>query len=248
MAKIKTINTIELSSLCNLSCSYCIQPQLKDYEGREAQLMTMETFEAALKVLEKTVEAGTQAEVNLNGNGESLLNPDLVEMVRRVREVVGPERTVKLTSNGLLLTTGIARALKDAGLSAIDISVHSPKYARKAVNILRGIPLNGTLAIGAILYPHDWAGQVDDGVKYCGSSIPCDPLMAGYAYIQAEGTISPCCYDFKNLGTFGTVHDADIMDREYGRYALCDSCHQLVPGNVPRGTTGHGSRVFQVAL
>lgn len=248
MAKIKTINTIELSSLCNLSCSYCIQPQLKDYEGRKAQLMSMETFEAALRILKKTVEAGTQAEVNLNGNGESLLHPDLVEMVKGVREVVGPERVVKLTSNGLLLTPAIARALNEAGLSALDISIHSPKHVRQAVHVLRGVPMNGTLAIGAVLYPHDWAGQVDDGVKYCGAAIPCDPLMAGYAYIQAEGTISPCCYDYRNLGTFGTVHDEDIMDREYGRYALCDSCHQMVPGNVPRGTQGHGSRVFSVQI
>jgi len=248
MAKLNTINTIELSSLCNLTCSYCIQGQLKDSRERKAGLMPEDVFTASLGILKQLVERGTQREINLNGNGESLLHPDLIEYVRKVKEIAGPERQVRLTSNGLVLTQGIALALKDAGLDQLDLSVHSPKHVRQAVQIVRQVGLPGVLAVGAVMYPHDWAGQVDDGVKYIGEPVPCSPLVDGYGYIQSDGNISPCCYDFRHLGTFGTVFDADILDREYGMYALCDTCHQGVPADVPRGTMGHGSRVFEVAI
>jgi hypothetical protein len=200
---------------------------------RDIGIMSDEVFDKSLELLRETVSRGTQMEVNLNGNGESLLDPQIVERVKRVKAVMGGRR-VRFCTNGLLMTDEIARALKAAGIDDIDVSIHSAKHARKAyLSILKaGIP--SVVATGPIQYPHNWAGQLEPentlDVELYG--IACDPLIHGYGYIQKEGNISPCCFDYQNLGTFGTVFDADIFDRPIKPYALCDKCHQVIPEEI----------------
>ncbi len=54
----------------------------------------------------------------------------------------------------------------------------------------------------------------------------CDPLIDGRAYVQSEGDVVPCCYDYRNLGRIGHVFDQDILERELKPFALCETCHQ----------------------
>jgi hypothetical protein len=230
---LKTINTIELSNECNLACSYCISKNMRTEGIRDIGIMSDEVFEKSLELLRETVSRGTQMEVNLNGNGESLLDPDIIPRVRRVKDIMGGKR-VRFCTNGLLLTYEIAKKLRYAGIDDLDISVHSAKHARKAnmARLMAGIP--GVVATGAIEYPHNWAGQLEpeNSVPDVLMGIPCDPLKHGYGYIQKEGNISPCCFDYRNLGTFGTVFDADIFDKQINPYALCDKCHQIIPEEI----------------
>ncbi len=226
--KLTTITTIELSSKCNLSCRYCINRLMED-NGRTPGIMLDDVFERSLEWLGELVRRGTQKEVNLNGNGESLLDPKFLERAKRVKQAMGT-RTVMLCSNGLLVTDEMARAIKETGIDRMDLSPHSPYHARKAVYYLGKHKIYGVLNVGSILQSHNWAGQLPDEDQYdFGLKILCHPLIEGRGYIDSDGFATPCCYDYLRKGKFGSVFDDDLLDVEYGRFELCDTCHQQIP-------------------
>jgi len=228
---LQTITTIELSSRCDMNCRYCIQSQLRVSSRRKPGIMCNGAFERSLVVLNRLVSRGTQAEVNLNGNGESLLDPDLVERVARVKKIMG-DRVVMFCTNGKALTLDITKKLIDAGLDQLHLSIHSPYHSRRALDMLR--PLTDKIKVvvnpGPITASHNWAGQlpIEDQVKHL-PSLDCDPLIEGRGYISSEGFISPCCYDFDLHGVYTSVWDDDVLEREVKPYSLCDTCHQKIP-------------------
>ncbi len=231
MTKLKSITTIELSSKCNLNCSYCINRFLVKFPLRKAEIMHNLVFDASLNLLKRLVERGTQEEVNLNGNGESFLDPQLVQRVKRVKDIV-PNQIVMLCTNGTLITNSLARNLKEAGIDRIDVSLHNIVAARKAVSILMQNGIPGVVNLGLVTNPHNWAGQLEkENCVDILPSIDCHPLIDGKGYIQSDGRIVPCCYDYRNLGAFASVYSDNILDIEYGSFELCQTCHQKLPEN-----------------
>lgn len=194
---------------------------------RRIGIMSEECFESSLYWLKKLVDKGTQKEVNLNGNGESLLDPSIVTRTRRAKDIVGSGGIIQFCTNGTLLTRKLAVALKDAGLDRLDVSIHSPYHARRSAHILTEIGMKGVIADGAVKSSHNWAGQLEPNhsvnMLY---TIPCHPLLEGRGYINSDGDLSPCCYDYRNLGCFGSVYDSDLLDKDIRAYSLCETCHQ----------------------
>jgi radical SAM protein with 4Fe4S-binding SPASM domain len=82
--------------------------------------MKMQTYRNIIRGLS---DMGGVKEVCLYRSGESLLHPDIVEMVRLAR-TIAPKVWIK--SNGLLLTEDIADKLAGAGLSVLTISIIAP--------------------------------------------------------------------------------------------------------------------------
>lgn len=233
MITLQTITTIELSSKCNLSCLYCINRLIAKNSDRTPCIMSDEVFDLSLSWLDKLCKAGTQKEVNLNGNGESTLDPKLIERIGKVREVVGSKRQVSFCTNGVNMTPDLAFGLQDSGINRIDVSPHSPYHARKAIDYLIEAGHSIICNPGAIIQSHNWSGQLEPKhtIK-CRINIKCDPLIEGRGYVQSEGTLSPCCYDYRNLGTFGSVFDHDLIEREIRPYELCRTCHQMIPNEM----------------
>ncbi len=110
----RNINYLRLSltQRCNLNCLYC---------GAECP----DTDEMTVNEIRQTVEAFALCgidKVRLTG-GEPLLRSDIVEIAAAVSGSDGVKKTV-LTTNG----TGLkkyARGLKDAGVSAVNVSIDS---------------------------------------------------------------------------------------------------------------------------
>ena len=230
---LSTITTIELANICNLQCLYCVSRFLVNHPNREPGIMDNETFERSLWVLQQCCDKGTQAEVNVNGTGESCLDPQLPRRIRAVKDIMG-DRQVQFCTNGLNMTKILAGNIKSAGIDRIDISVHNIYYARKCAEIFADVGITGIFSMGALLTPHDWAGQLPAEYKpMVIHPMPCDPIIEGRGYISKEGSISPCCFDYRLLGVFGTVFDDDIMDREVKPYELCKTCHQVIPEIKP---------------
>lgn len=224
---LQTITTIELANICQLKCRYCIQSKLIKEPYRQLGIMTDEVFDRSLYRLDILCRHNTQAEENLNGNGESLLDPKLVERVRKTKAIM-KHRPVGLSSNGILVTRELVDALVDAGLDYLDISPHDAYAARKAYDIIQANgKIRSTYNTGAIVSPHNWAGQLDPedtvGIRY---NIPCHPLIEGRGYISREGIVTPCCYDYKFLGKYGTVFDKTLLQADIQGFILCKTCHQ----------------------
>lgn len=234
MITLQTINTIELSNICNLQCSYCISRLMKASGVRRLGIMDSHTFDASLALLKKLVDRGTQKEVNLNGNGESTLDPHLNERVRRVKDIVG-NRTVQFCSNALLLTEERIRKLFDHGLDILHISPHSPEHVRRIYPILKKLKVKSILNAGPMIGSHNWAGQLEkDRWVEPPQGLDCVPMENGFGYIQVEGMISPCCYDYRHLGTFTTVFSDDALSAPIKPYELCPDCHQKITPNISK--------------
>ena len=192
--------------------------------------MSDDVFYASLDIVKTLIKRGTQRELNLNGNGESTLDPDLPQRVRAVKDLMKDE-ILQFCTNGVGVTRELLIKLKDAGVDRIDVSPHSAFHARRVVEYLRQLGIPGVVNFGAILDSHNWAGQLPDdaALDEVRIELPCHPLIEGRGYIQSEGNITPCCYDFRNLGVFGTVWDIDLLEREIKPFELCETCHQTIP-------------------
>jgi len=180
---LKTITTIELSNICNLKCQYCINRLLVKDPAREPGIMIDRVFDKSLELLQELCNRGTQMEVNMNGTGESFLDPHLVKRVKAVKKIMG-KRSVCMCTNGVNMTYEICKGLKDAGLDQLDLSPHSAAHARKAAAIMIKVGIPGVLNNGVIVYTHNWAGQLEPKNQVpCMLSFQCDPLIEGRGYV-----------------------------------------------------------------
>lgn len=230
MITLKTFSTIELSSLCNLECRYCVNRLIGP--DRKRGIMSEQTFNLSLVWLEILCDRGTQKEVNLNGNGESCLDMDLPNRIRRVKDVMG-DRTVMMCTNGINMTMDLAKKMKDAGLDRCDLSIHDAYHCRRTWNIFRKIGMSSVVNGGLIVSSHNWAGQLESENQVdINFKNQCDPLIEGRGYIQMEGNVTPCCYDYRDLGVFGDVRNDHLLEMPIRPYSLCPDCHQEIPKEV----------------
>lgn len=103
---------VELTSHCNLDCAMCDRLGMTRQNG----LMEMSLFK---KIIDNAAEIGVP-NVKLNRFGESLLHPNLIEMIQYCKKKRIP--WTYFTSNGTLLTKEKSAELIDSGLDSITIS------------------------------------------------------------------------------------------------------------------------------
>lgn len=104
---------IEPTSQCNLSCRTCIRNAWDEPMGQ----MTEVTFERILSGIEAL---DYRPVIFFGGFGEPLFHPMIADMVRRAKKA---SSKIELITNGMLLTEERSRALIQAGLSTLWVSV-----------------------------------------------------------------------------------------------------------------------------
>ncbi len=120
---------IEATSYCNLRCSFCDRQILVD-KGMLGK-MDMELFR---HILDQFDEEHRLWGVKFSYRGEPLLHPDIPEMIRyaKSRGVLD----IYFNTNAMLLTEDKCRAIIDAGLDRISISIDgTEKTAYESVRI-----------------------------------------------------------------------------------------------------------------
>ena len=115
-------NIVEVKPVtgCNLGCVFC---SISEGPNNKRDLLVeldylVSEFEALASIKKLPIEA------NIGPQGEPLLYPKIVELVRALKKISGVE-VVSINTNGLLLSEGLIDALHDAGLSRINLSLHS---------------------------------------------------------------------------------------------------------------------------
>jgi cyclic pyranopterin phosphate synthase len=104
---------ISVTDRCNLRCVYCMPLAKKDLPERPEVLTAAEIEE----VVRAAASAGFR-KFRLTG-GEPTLRADIVDIVRRIASVPGAD-VVAMTTNAVRLD-GLARPLKDAGLTRVNV-------------------------------------------------------------------------------------------------------------------------------
>jgi MoaA/NifB/PqqE/SkfB family radical SAM enzyme len=113
---------------CNLDCAYC------DEYKAGAPLPPLSELERRVDLLDRL---GVQVYDFLGG--EPLLHPDLARLVRHAKSKRGGSNLVTIISNGFLLKEETVRALNDAGLDFMQVSVDSIEptaHSKKALKTL----------------------------------------------------------------------------------------------------------------
>lgn len=108
---------VSVTDRCNLRCAYCRPPKTIEPACHAAIL----SYEEILRLCGIFARLGFD-KFRLTG-GEPLLRRDFVPFVRRLRQAL-PQAHLALTTNGLLLSAH-ARALKEAGLDRVNVSLDS---------------------------------------------------------------------------------------------------------------------------
>ncbi len=111
---------ISVTDRCNFRCTYCMPKEVfgRDFAflGRDELL----TFEEIARLARLFVRNGVE-KVRLTG-GEPLLRRDLERLIEQLASIDGL-KDIAMTTNGSLLTREKARALRDAGLRRLTISL-----------------------------------------------------------------------------------------------------------------------------
>lgn len=108
-----TLN-IEPTNLCNFACAFC--PTRKT--NRPKGFLSLELYKKILK----QIPPGKLRVLWLNKDGESLLHPEIGEIIRLAEKAKVASR-IEIYSNGLLLNRRMAEKLIDSGLDSLVISL-----------------------------------------------------------------------------------------------------------------------------
>jgi len=137
---------LSVTDRCNLRCEYCLPADFKSFSAHGSTLSDDEI----VRLIGGFASVGFKA-VRITG-GEPLVRPGIEGLISRLTRISGIEE-VALSTNGILLEEK-ARALKEAGLSRVNISLDSLKEERFRTitrtgdlsRVLRGI--DAALAVG----------------------------------------------------------------------------------------------------
>jgi GTP 3',8-cyclase len=113
---------ISVTDRCNFRCTYCMPKEVFGPHFTFLHRNELLTFEELTRLARLFVRLGVE-KIRLTG-GEPLLRRDLERLVAQLASLDGLHE-IALTTNGSLLTRAKARALKDAGLRRITISLDS---------------------------------------------------------------------------------------------------------------------------
>jgi len=110
---------------CNLNCIFCSVD-----EGPNSRTRVTNYFITDLDYLLDwfkwivKLKGARQIEAHIDGAGEPLLHPAIIELVHMLSDVPGVE-VVSMQTNGLTLDGKLITELSEAGLSRINISLHT---------------------------------------------------------------------------------------------------------------------------
>jgi cyclic pyranopterin phosphate synthase len=113
---------ISVTDRCNFRCVYCMPREVFGRDFVFADRDQLLTFEEIARLTRSFARLGVE-KVRLTG-GEPLIRRNIERLIEMVAAIDGI-RDLTLTTNGSLLTREKARALKNAGLTRISISLDS---------------------------------------------------------------------------------------------------------------------------
>ncbi len=111
---------ISVTDRCNFRCTYCMPKELFGADHAFLPRASLLTFEEITRLARLFAHLGV-TKLRLTG-GEPLVRKNITQLVAMLAPIPGIT-DIGLTTNGSLLTTDVARRLKDAGLHRITVSL-----------------------------------------------------------------------------------------------------------------------------
>lgn len=109
------VMNIDITNHCNINCAFCPREYLRKTKG----LMDIGLYR---KIIDNISDDQRRVHLFLHNFGEPLLHPHLIEMITYASEK-GIARSIKFSTNGLLLKGSLAESLIDANVDEITVSI-----------------------------------------------------------------------------------------------------------------------------
>lgn len=218
------IYQIEISNLCNLTCSYC--PHV--HQKREKGFMSFDMFQKTLRLVKQC----GQKKIFLHNFGEPLLHPQL-EMF--IAYSVAHGFIPDFFTNGILLDIEKLKSLFQAGLRNISISEHRYGEADRIRRLIAdaGMSLTITNIFHFESERHDWSGQVGTKSPSINPNGPCLFERENAAVILWDGRLNTCCIA---LESHHDLHIDDILTKgasySFQPIPLCHSCDLMKSDDI----------------
>lgn len=227
------IYTVEITSYCNMYCSYCPQPRMQRPKGH----MSSETLERCISLFK----------VRPNNNrliihhfGEPLMHPQLRDRLMQIAEA---GLDIEFSSNGLLLEENLPVLYSIPAKIVVTLSVHQwanfhanvylknlrewqQKVAGTNVEVRKVYNVNDT---SKDVVFHNWTGGKD-----LGENRPdCFFLRDNWGVVYWNGDIVNCCADSEGSGgIIGNVHDEAALSIQTREWGGCRTCTLFPPRAV----------------
>lgn len=148
---------------CNLNCIYCSVDEGPFSQSRRvdyvvAKDLIVDEFKRIARIKKHPVEA------HIDGQGEPLLYPDIVDLISELRDVRNV-KVISMQSNGLLLNDKLIEELASADLNRINISLNS--FKNDIASFMAGVE---NYSVGRIL-------EVIDKILNSGIKVLLAPLI-----------------------------------------------------------------------
>lgn len=216
------IYALEITSECNLNCSYCPQPTMQ----RKKEHLSMDLYKHALQYpYWHDIIIGHLF-------GEAFLHPDLEEMIQLAER---KKLAFGFSSNMRDFDLHYFNKLLTLGLSWLVISYHIPE-AKKWYQKLRQLYPEFPILSNALEEKHSWSGQIDTHKK---ANIKKNVLASNpeehtdcifHRYnlvsISSQGDIYACCLDAEGLSNQGSILDISVQEFSQKKNNIWfDLCH-----------------------
>lgn len=126
--------SVTVNSICDLDCVFCKPRCMEDYGPKDRALSVKDFTEIARAAGNWGVR-----KVHVSG-GEPTLRPDIRPILSALREGLGPGCTVGVTSHGNLRRGLSVEDLAEAGLTNLNVSLHSLDVGRSSTIMGGGTP------------------------------------------------------------------------------------------------------------
>lgn len=212
---------ISVTDRCNIRCFYCMPEENVRFRPRDELL----SFEEITRLARVMAAMGVN-KLRLTG-GEPLVRAELPALVRMLKRVPGIDE-IALTTNGILLADQAA-ALKDAGLSRVNISLDALTEATfRRISRRDGLDkvLAGIQAAQRVGFPRIRLNTV--AIK--GVTEPEIPALARFA--RAEG-MELRFIEFMPLDADGNWQQDQVLTGEEIRSAIETAIGPLEPADRP---------------
>lgn len=207
---------IETTTLCTRKCGYCPN----SFMTRPPGLMAEETF---YKVIDDLKSMGFKGRLSPHFYGEPLSDARLEKFIRYTKKSL-PQCTVKLFTNGDLLTFERFESLRDSGVDIVRISNHD-RILNETVSRLKA---RYPQMIEVIDYYSDYissktlifnrGGLLDTGKKM---SRTCH--FVNFVTIDYRGNMVLCCNDYTSSVVLGNVHK-ETVKTIWNRHSFRRAC------------------------
>ena len=183
-----------ITRACNLKCVHCYNDSGADKAGNEL------STEAAKAVLDDLAQFGVPSV--LFSGGEPLIRPDLFELI----EYAGQQRLrTVISTNGTLITTDVAKKIKQRGVSYVGISLDGIGQINDR---FRGVDGAFDRAVQGIRNCQDAGIRV--GLRLTLTKRNVQDLESLFDFFEAEGIERACFYHFVPSGRGAGITNEDL--------------------------------------